>query len=100
MKTAGCSSGSGGHSADVRIRLRVGDASFNVAQIGGGRLIFANPVMLPCGPGGARGEVLLSIDGDERRWAVDLKPQSEPGRVVEATFAKPVDVAIGGSIQG
>jgi len=84
----------------VRIRLRVGGASFDVAQIGGGRLIFPNPVMLPGGPDGARGEVVLSIDGNERRWAVDLKPQREPSRLVEATFREPEAVAKGRGIQG
>lgn len=83
----------------MRIRLRVGGASFDVAQIGGGRLIFANPVMLPGGPDGARGEVVLSIDGNEWRWVVDVKPRGEPGRVMEATFREPENVAIGGGIR-
>jgi hypothetical protein len=78
----------------------VGSTSFAVAQIGGGRLIFPEPVMLPRGTEGARGEVVLSIDGHERRWTVDLKPQSEPGRVVEAAFDEPVEVAIGGGVRG
>lgn len=78
----------------------VGGASFDVAQVGGGRLIFRDLVTLPRGPHGGRGEVVLSIDGAERRWAVDLKPESEPSRSVEATFGEPEDVGIGGGTQG
>jgi len=100
MQTNRFSNGSNGHSADVRIRLFVGGASFDVAQIGGGRLVFSNPVTLPGGPGEAQGEVVLAIDGHERRWAVDMKLQPEPSWSVEATFREQEDVASGGGIQG
>lgn len=92
-------SGATGHSAIVRIRLVVDGRSFDVGQVGGGRLIFPEPIRLPGGPEGARGEVLLSIDGAERRWAVDLKPESEPSRSVEAVFREPAKTGNGGGIQ-
>jgi len=89
-----------GHSADVRISLFVSGTSFDVAQIGGGRLIFQNPVMLPIDPEGAQGVVALSIDGEERRWAVDLKPQRGTSYSVEVAFREPGEVSIARGIQG
>ena len=77
--------GLGGHSADVRIHLRVGDELFAVSQIGGGWLTFAQPAIIR----GNRGEVLLSIDGNERMWPVDLSAattHSGPSPVVEVAF--------------
>jgi hypothetical protein len=82
MTTERFSNGSGGYSAKVGIRLLVGEASFDVAQVGGGRLIFAEPITLPR----ARGEVVLAIDGHVQRWAVSMRPVAEATRVVEAEF--------------
>lgn len=100
MQDSAFSNGPSGHSADVRIRLLVQGAAFDVAQVGGGRLIFPTPILLPGGPQGTRGEVVLSIDGNQRRWVVDLKPQREPSRLVEGTFREAKEVGIAGDIHG
>lgn len=76
------SNGSGGHSALVQIRLLVEGTTFDVSQIGGGRLTFSNPVTLP----GTHGVVVLSIDGHEERWSVTIKPMPQPTKEVEAEF--------------
>lgn len=86
---------SGGHSADVRIKLLVGAAAFDVAQVGGGRLVFSKPLTVP----GAQGELVLSIDGHERRWAVAMKPAAQPAMEVEAEFG-PVEEMAGGGMKG
>lgn len=75
----------GAHSADVRISLRVGTETFAVAQIGGGRLIFAQPVTIR----GDQGEVRMSVDGNERRWLVGLITaacRTAPSPSVEVSF--------------
>ena len=57
-----------GHSADVRMQLNVGGRSLKLAQLGPGFAILALPADVP--PGDA--EIVLSIDGNERRWNVIL----------------------------
>lgn len=74
----------------------MGDASFDVSQIGGGRLTFPKPVTLP----GAIGNVVLSIDGRERRWAVTMKPTPEPMSEVEAKFGPAGELTLRGSMEG
>jgi len=71
---------SGGHSAEVRIELRISGRVLPVAQAGGDRIIFDKPVTLP--PGDA--ELAIFVDGRERRWRVRLEPGAEPSRVVRA----------------
>jgi hypothetical protein len=80
---------SGGFSRLVHIELHVADQCLPVAQMGGGRLIFDQPVKLP----GTIGEVLMRIDGfpagtpvTTRRWRVSLRPSSVPARIVFADF--------------
>jgi len=75
-----------GHSADIRIRLLIDGTAYDVRQIGGGRLYLTDPITLPHGTKEHQGEVTVTIDGDTRRWAVNLKPLHEPSRVLEATF--------------
>jgi hypothetical protein len=57
-----------GHSADVRIALAVNGHVFSVAELGPGFVVLRNPVPHPP----ADAELTLSIDGDERRWRVEL----------------------------
>ena len=71
--------GSGGYSARVRLSLRVGDSHIPVAQVGGDRLYFDAPVLLP--PGTA--EVIVDIDGQAKSRAIRLPERSEPARVWE-----------------
>jgi hypothetical protein len=62
----------------VRLFLRVGGEQIAVAQVGGDRLYFDSPVLLPPGPA----EVIVDIDGDTRSRAIRLPECSEPARVV------------------
>ncbi len=56
------------HSADVRIELTVNGQVFSVASLGPNFAVLRNPVAHP--PGEA--ELMLSIDGHEERWRVEL----------------------------
>jgi len=57
-----------GHSADVRMKLYVNGHVFAIGQLGPDFLILDDTADQP--PGEA--EILLSIDGRERRWKVRL----------------------------
>lgn len=57
-----------GHSADVRIELRVNGHVMPVAQLGPDFLVLRTPTDHP--PTDA--EIRMSIDGDESRWTVRL----------------------------
>jgi hypothetical protein len=61
----------------VRLSLRVGGSHIPVAQVGGDRLYFDAPVLLPPGPA----EVIVDIDGDAKSRAIRLPECSEPARV-------------------
>lgn len=71
-----------GYSANVRLELLVGDRRFPLAQIGGGRLIFREPVVLSC----AAGEVSAHIDEHVQRWHVTWDASDAPRRIVYAEF--------------
>jgi hypothetical protein len=57
-----------GHSAVVRMELRLNGHILPIAQLGPDFLVPANPVDQPP----AEGEIALSIDGQESRWSVWL----------------------------
>jgi hypothetical protein len=57
-----------GYSADVRLSLVVGDRSFDVGQVGPEDLVLREPVTLPP----CEGEIVITIDGSERRYPVSL----------------------------
>lgn len=59
---------SGGHSSDVRIALAVNGHVFSVAELGPSFVVLRNPIAHPP----AEAELMLSIDGNERRWQVEL----------------------------
>lgn len=92
----GGSDGAGRHSAEVQIKLLMGDASFDVSEIGAGRLTFSQPVTLS----GAHGVVVLSIDRQERRWEVMMKPTPEPTSEAEATFGAESNLTVQGGLEG
>jgi hypothetical protein len=73
---------SGGYSAQVRIKLHVNGQIYRVAQIGGGRLIFDSPVTFPK----TVGTVVMTVDGNEKRWHVEIPGHAEPTRIVEANI--------------
>lgn len=56
------------YSAEVRLRLIVGDRSFPLAKIGPSHVVLREPTELA--PGAA--EVVMTVDGREHRWAVYL----------------------------
>ena len=78
-------SDSGGHSAHVKLELRIGSACYPLAQFGGDRLIFDEAVVLP----GTTGEVLAMIDGHPRRWIATWAAYDSAREVVEAALRDP-----------
>jgi hypothetical protein len=62
------STGQGGHSADVGIKLILNGHSIPVAQLGPGFLLLDAPADHP--PGDA--SIVLRVDQSERRWNVCL----------------------------
>lgn len=74
--------GCGGHSANVNIRLVMGEKIFEISQVGGGRITFSAPVMVP----DTRGVLVIVIDGNLEFWSVAMKPTRQPTLEVEATF--------------
>jgi hypothetical protein len=59
---------SSSHSADVQLQLVVDGQNLDLAQIGPDDVIVNQPVDLPPGPA----EVVMFVDGRERRWPVLL----------------------------
>lgn len=76
---------SGGHSARVKLELRIGSTCYPLSQIGGDRLIFDEPVVLP----GTMGEVLALIDNHPRRWIATWAASDAPRDVVGAELRDP-----------
>ena len=75
---------SGGYSADVRIELRINGQRLRVAKMGPDRLFHAAPAILSA----SNGQVIMHVDGHERRWNVALRAQSQPTQTIEAQFAE------------
>lgn len=61
-------------STEVRLTLRIGDDLYSLGQIAPDYVILTPPQELPA----AFGEVILSIDGRERIWPVELPVGSSP----------------------
>jgi hypothetical protein len=57
-----------GHSANVRMHLRVDGHTFLIGHLGPGFVILDNPADLPPAPA----EITMSIDGRVKRWPVHL----------------------------
>jgi hypothetical protein len=57
-----------GHSADVRMELRLNGHILPIAQLGPDFLVLKNPVDHPP----VEAEIAMSIDGHESRWPVRL----------------------------
>ena len=56
------------HSADVRMELRLNGSVLTISHLGPDYLILAEPVEHPPGPA----QIAMSVDGQERRWTVQL----------------------------
>jgi hypothetical protein len=67
-------------SAKVRIELRIAGRCLPVAQAGGGRLIFDEPIALPAGVG----ELVVYVDESPQRWRVALGKSQGRTRFVSA----------------
>ncbi len=66
------------YSAEVRLWLEARGEVFPLAQIGPGHVVFRQGVELePCD-----GEVVMTIDGRERRWMVTI---AEPVTPIDST---------------
>jgi hypothetical protein len=63
-------------SADVRMQLRVNGQVFSIGQLGPDFLILDDPADQPP----VEAEVVVSIDGRERRWTVRLPDGIAAGR--------------------
>src|SRR5438034_3022441 len=72
----------GGYSAKVTIELFMAGQRFSVGQIGRGILIFDKPVVLPA----TEGELVLTVDGQPRRWSIAIRNGGQPARIIEADF--------------
>jgi hypothetical protein len=57
-----------GHSAEVDLRLKIGDRILSLHAVGPERIKLREPIDAPPGPA----EVIVSIDGEESRSAVML----------------------------
>jgi hypothetical protein len=66
-----------GHSADVRIQLRLNGHVLSVAQLGPDFLILRKPAEHTP----AQAEIAMSVDGEEERWPVYLTDGIQPGQV-------------------
>jgi hypothetical protein len=62
------SSSHSGHSADVKMRLRIGGMSLPVAQLGPDFLLLKRPLDHPANDA----TLVLCVDGNERQWNVRL----------------------------
>ena len=71
-----------GYSAKVRLQLLIEGRPYPLGQIGGGKLIFDEPLVLP----GNAGEVVASIDEHVQRWHVTWDPSAAPRQIVAAEF--------------
>ena len=71
-----------GYSANVRLELLIGGRPFPLGQIGGGNLIFDEPIVLP----GTAGEVFAYIDEHVQRWHVTWNASETPRQVIAAEF--------------
>ena len=62
------------YSSDVRLFLSVGDRSWRLSAIGPDHFVPRDSIDLkPC-----HGEVIMTVDGDERRWKVFLVDGAVP----------------------
>jgi hypothetical protein len=62
------STGVRNQSAQVRMELRLDGSVLNISHLGPDYLILAQPVDHPP----ARAEIVMSVDGKQSRWAVEL----------------------------
>jgi hypothetical protein len=72
-----------GHSADVRMQLLLNGTVLPIAQLGPDFLILDKPV----DHSPADGEIVLSVDGRERRWPVRL-----PAGISSAASRIPISI--------
>ena len=63
-----------GYSADVRLWVRFNGRAVPLAQVGPDRIMLRDAEPVPVGAA----EVVVSVDGRERRWLVEIG-QSAPG---------------------
>jgi len=75
-----------GYSARVKLELCAGDHTFKLSQIGGGRLVLKDAVILP----GTEGEVIAHIDEHVQRWTARWEPGDGPRKVVAVTMVEKV----------
>lgn len=73
------SSLNGAYSANVRLYVVIAGEHIPLAQVGGNRLYFAEPTLLPPGPG----ELVIEIDGQQRVWPVTIPHTDAPARMIE-----------------
>lgn len=74
-----------GYSSDVRMDLIFHGKRFPIAQMGCDTLVFREPF----DAGAGEGEVVLTIDGEPRRWIATIREQVFPSRTIIADFRDP-----------
>ena len=70
-------------SANVRLTLYIGSASFRLAQIGEDFFVLSQETFLP----GITGIVCIQIDDYEKRKLATWEPSEIPRRIVKAVFS-------------
>jgi hypothetical protein len=73
------SSLNGAYSATVRLSLVIAGEHIPLAQVGGNRLYFPQPVLLQSGPA----EVVVEVDGRRRVWPVTIPPADTPSAIID-----------------
>jgi hypothetical protein len=74
-----------GYSADVRLRLIVGERTFELASIGPERVKLREPAQLAS----CDAEVVMNVDDFERRWQVYLPDGISPNSREVRTVTQP-----------
>jgi hypothetical protein len=67
----------------VQLHLAIDGQRIELAQVGGERLFFDKPTTIRPGPA----EIVMLVDGQPRRWGIEIIELPGPARVVPFRFA-------------
>jgi hypothetical protein len=83
----------GSYSAEVQMELRVNGRVFSVGQLGPDFVMLDDPVEHPP----ADGEMMVSIDGEVKRWPVWLPDGVVPGKDRTRMVERPAEGSVAGN---